>query len=85
MEGTKSFFETYKPVLLLFGYVGVVSIIASWQNNTLNWMLFMRFFMGGFFLSFSFFKLINLKAFAESYSMYDVVAKQIPAWGYIYA
>ncbi|RZL49433.1 MAG: heavy-metal-associated domain-containing protein [Pedobacter sp.] len=85
LEETKSFFETYKPVLLLFLYIGAISIIASWQNNTLNWMLFMRYFMAGFFLSFSFFKLINLKGFAESYAMYDVVAKKIPAWGYIYA
>jgi copper chaperone CopZ len=85
LEETKSFFETYKPVLLLFGYVGAVAIIASWQNNTINGMLFMRYFMAGFFLAFSFFKLINLKSFAESYAMYDVIAKKIPAWGYIYA
>lgn len=82
---TKSFFGTYKPVLLLFTYVGAISIFASWQNNTVNWMLFMRFFMAGFFLSFSFFKLINLKGFAESYAMYDIVAKKFSAWGYIYA
>ena len=85
LEETRSFFETYKPVLLLFTYVGVISIFASWQNNSINWMLFMRFFMAGFFLSFSFFKLINLKGFAESYAMYDVLAKKIPSWGYIYA
>ncbi|WP_316770241.1 heavy-metal-associated domain-containing protein [Pedobacter frigiditerrae] len=84
-EKTKSFFETYKPVLLLFGYIGLVSIIASLQNGTINFMQFMRFFMAGFFLAFSFFKLINLKGFAESYAMYDVVAKQIKAWGYLYA
>lgn len=85
LEETKSFFGTYKPVLLLFTYVGAISIFASWQNNTVNWMLFMRFFMAGFFLSFSFFKLINLKGFAESYAMYDIVAKKFSAWGYIYA
>lgn len=85
LEETKSFFETYKPVLLLFSYVFGLSAIASWQNGGINWMEFMRFFMAGFFLSFSFFKLINLKGFAESYAMYDVVAKKIPAWGYIYA
>ena len=45
----------------------------------------MRFFMAGFFLSFSFFKLINLKGFAESYAMYDIVAKRILVWGYVYA
>ena len=85
LEETKSFFETYKPVLLLFAYVFGVSAIASWQSNMINWMEFMRFFMAGFFLSFSFFKLINLKGFAESYAMYDIVAKRIPVWGYVYA
>jgi copper chaperone CopZ len=85
VEETKSFWETYKPVLLLFGYISLVSIIASWQNENINGMLFMRFFMAGFFLSFSFFKLINLKGFAESYAMYDVVAKRFKPWGYIYA
>lgn len=84
LEETKSFFDTYKPVLLLFAYVFVISFIASWQNGNINWMEFMRFFMAGFFLSFSFFKLINLKGFAESYAMYDIVAKKIPAWGYVY-
>jgi hypothetical protein len=44
----------------------------------------MRHFMSGFFLVFSFFKLLNLKGFAESYAMYDVLAKQIPVWAYLY-
>ncbi len=41
--------------------------------------------MGGFFLVFSFFKLLNLDGFADSYAMYDVVAKKFHSWGYIYA
>ncbi len=41
--------------------------------------------MSGFFLTFSFFKLLNLQGFAESYSMYDIVAKKFYSWGYIYA
>jgi hypothetical protein len=45
----------------------------------------MQYFMAGFFLVFSFFKLLNLKGFAESYVMYDVLAKRIPVWAYIYA
>ena len=38
-----------------------------------------------FFLVFSFFKLLNLRGFADSYRMYDIVAKKWPAWGYLYA
>lgn len=48
-------------------------------------MQWMQHFMAGFFLTFSFFKLLNLSGFAESYAMYDVIAKRIPVWGYIYA
>ncbi len=40
--------------------------------------------MGGFFLVFSFFKLLNLRGFAESYGMYDIVAKRWQGWGYTY-
>jgi uncharacterized membrane protein YphA (DoxX/SURF4 family) len=45
----------------------------------------MRHFMAGFFLTFSFFKMLNLKGFKESYQMYDIIARKLPAWGYIYA
>ena len=48
-------------------------------------MQWMQHFMAGFFLVFSFFKLLNLKGFAESYAMYDVIAKRWTGWGYVYA
>jgi hypothetical protein len=54
-------------------------------NGSFDAMVWMRHFMAGFFLVFSFFKLLNLKGFADSYAMYDVIAKKIPAWGYAYA
>lgn len=85
LEEAKSWAETYKPILLIFGYVTAISLVVSWQSNGINFMVFMRIFMSGFFLTFSFFKMLNLKAFAESYAMYDIVAKKFSAWGYIYA
>lgn len=83
-EQTKSWFETYKPILLIFFYITVVTIVVQTQNNQFDFMQAMRHFMSGFFLIFSFFKLLNLKGFAESYVMYDVLAKQIPVWAYLY-
>lgn len=47
-------------------------------------MKWMNHFMGGFFLAFSFFKFLDLKGFADSYKMYDIVAKRIPFWAYLY-
>lgn len=85
LEETKSWAATYKPILLIFGYVTAISLLVSWQNGAINFMTFMCVFMAGFFLTFSFFKMLNLKAFAESYAMYDIVAKKFSAWGYIYA
>lgn len=84
-EQTKSWFETYKPILLIFFYISLVTVLVQLNNHHFDTMQWMQHFMAGFFLVFSFFKLLNLKGFAESYVMYDVVAKQIPIWGYIYA
>lgn len=84
-EQTKSWLATYKPILLIFGYITLLSILLSLHNGYINNMQFMNVFMAGFFLTFSFFKILDLNGFAESYSMYDVVAKKFKAWGYIYA
>ena len=84
-EQTKSWFETYKPILLIFAYITGITFLVQSKNEIFNPMEAMRYFMAGFFLVFSFFKLLNLKGFAESYMMYDVIARKIPIWGYIYA
>ena len=84
-EQAKSWFATYKPILLIFGYIAAIAIISATHQNTFHWMQAMNVFMAGFFLTFSFFKMLDLKGFAESYSMYDIVAKKTKSWGYIYA
>ena len=40
--------------------------------------------MAGFFLVFSFFKMLDLAGFANSYAMYDVIAKRFPVYGFVY-
>lgn len=84
-EEVKSWLETYKPILLVFAYILGITILIHTKNEIPNWAEWMRHFMAGFFLVFSFFKMLNLKGFADSYKMYDVVAKKFPAWASIYA
>jgi cation transport ATPase len=84
-EDKRTWIQTYKPILIIAGYITLVSALVASINDGFNSMLFMRIFMAGFFLTFSFFKMLDLKGFASSYAMYDVVAMKIPAWGYIYA
>lgn len=84
-EETRSWFATYKPILLIFGYIVSISGIAATSGNNFSTLQFMRIFMAGFFLTFSFFKMLDLNGFADSYSTYDIVAKKFRQWGYIYA
>lgn len=84
-EQAKSWIAIYKPLLILFAFITGVSLLSSFHHGELHWMIWMNYFMAGFFLSFSFFKLINLKGFADSYAMYDIIAKRFKAWGYLYA
>lgn len=83
-EQTKSWFATYKPLLIIFAFITGISIITARMGNEIHWMKCMNNFMAGFFITFSFFKLLNVKAFVETYSMYDIVAKRIKAYGFIY-
>jgi copper chaperone CopZ len=84
-EQAKSWLQTYKPILVIFFYITLVSLLAQSANEHFDLMQWMRHFMAGFFLVFSFFKMLNLTGFAESYVMYDVLARRIPAWAYVYA
>ncbi len=84
-EQSKGWLATYKPILLIFFYITLVTLLVQFSNDRFDAMQWMRHFMAGFFLVFSFFKMLNLKGFAESYVMYDIVAKRLPAWAHIYA
>lgn len=84
-EQVKSWFQTYKPIVLIFTLITIVTILAQSNSSEFDWMQGMSNFMAGFFLVFSFFKFLNLKEFAESYRMYDVIARKFPIWSYVYA
>lgn len=75
---------SYYPVYLIFAYVAGVSTLVQVVNGSFNWMIWMSHFMAGFFLVFSFFKLINLRGFADGFRTYDLPARYWPAWAYIY-
>lgn len=82
---TRSWIEIYKPILFVFAYITGISLLVEVINGEFFWMRWMTHFMAGFFFVFSFFKLLNLRGFADSYATYDIVAKNWPVWGYIYA
>jgi hypothetical protein len=79
-DAAKSWLTTYKPLLIIGAFMAIVSALTA--NG--NFHAGMNHFMAGFFLIFSFFKFLDLKGFASSYAMYDLLAKKVPAYGYVY-
>jgi copper chaperone CopZ len=75
---------TYRPLLIILGYLIAVIASAIIANRGWDTMLAMRLFMGGFFITFSFFKLLDLRGFSDAYRSYDIVAKVWPGYGLIY-
>ena len=75
---------TYRPLIILLSYLlavtgSVLFAVGAWDSE-----LAMRLFMGGFFIAFSFFKMLDVKGFADAYRTYDLVAKAWPGYGFIY-
>jgi cation transport ATPase len=80
----QSWLQTYKPILIIGAYIlGIAALVEL--LNEYSWNRWMLNFMAGFFLTFSFFKMLDLKGFADSYATYDIIAKRWKGWGYVYA
>jgi len=81
-EGDSSKLKQLKPLFLIFFYLISASILLHYKNW--NTSAFMLDFMGLFYVVFSFFKFLDVKGFAQSFQMYDPLAKRIPVYGLIY-
>jgi len=78
----KSKLQQLKPLLLIFLYLFGAAFLLNYKDwNTGEAMLD---FIGLFYIVFSFFKLLDLKGFPESFRMYDPLAKVIPVYGWVY-
>lgn len=81
-ENEKSKLQQLKPLLLILFYISIASILIhydEWQWNNV-----MLDFMGLFYIVFSFFKMLDLKGFRDSFRMYDPLAKKVPFYGKVY-
>ena len=81
-KNEKSKFQQLKPLLLILTYIFIASILMNYKNWNPNEA--MLDFMGLFYIVFSFFKMLDLKGFPESFKMYDPLAKRLPTYGKVY-
>lgn len=75
---------TYYPLLLLGAFLFGVVVLVEFRIGTFDPTRAMQNFMGAFFGAFAFFKLLDLRGFADSYRMYDIVAQRFPSYGFVY-
>jgi hypothetical protein len=83
--GRGSRWQDYIPLIviialtLLTACAKQVSYPARW-----SWMNWMHDFMGFFLVVFSMFKLFDLEGFADGFQMYDLLAKPVRPYAYLY-
>lgn len=81
---TLSWFKTYHPLLLIFTYILLVTFTVEAAYGNFVLIRWMSHFMASFFIIFSFFKLLDIRGFSSNYAMYDLLAKRLPLYGFIY-
>ncbi|MGI0019426.1 MAG: MauE/DoxX family redox-associated membrane protein [Nitrososphaera sp.] len=82
-----STWRDYMPLAIIVGLILLTSLVLSFrdfQTGNFSATMALSYFMIGFFIVFAGFKLIDLKGFAEGYSTYDLLARKVFAYGYVY-
>ena len=76
--------STYKPLILVGLFIIGITGLIELRSGEPNISRAMNDFMAGFFIFFSFLKLLNLSGFADAFSTYDVVASRFRAYALAY-
>jgi copper chaperone CopZ len=76
--------ESLYPLFLIVGFITGVTLLVAYATGDWSVEPIMRHFMAGFFIVFSFFKLLDPPGFVSAYRGYDLIARKVPAWGWAY-
>lgn len=76
--------KSHKAVVVIFALLTFFTLFHQWLHGTWNGMQAMRDFMGGYFLIFGFFKIIDLSGFVHAYKNYNIIAPYMPLYAYVF-
>jgi copper chaperone CopZ len=76
--------ESLYPLFLIVGYIAGAVLLVAYATSQWEPMTLMRHFMAGFFLVFSFFKLLDPAGFVSAYRGYDLIARRSVAYARAY-
>lgn len=68
--------ENLTPLFIIVGYLAGGIILRALISDDFSITTLMTNFMGGFFIIFSLFKMIDIQGFAEGYATYDIIASR---------
>jgi len=71
-----------RPLFIIIGYITSASFLL--HIEVLKMQAIMFDFMGLFFLVFSFFKILDIRGFANTFRMYDPIASRFLLYGFVY-
>ncbi|MFY0644197.1 MAG: heavy metal translocating P-type ATPase [Bacteroidia bacterium] len=75
---------SYKPLILVALYLLGFTGLLEWSSGMFLWETWMPNFMAGFFIVFSFFKMLDISGFARAYRGYDLIAKRVKIYAYAF-
>lgn len=76
--------ESLYPLFLIVGYIAGTVFLIAYATDHWDPMAMMRHFMAGFFLVFSFFKLLDPAGFVSAYRGYDLIARRSATYARAY-
>lgn len=76
--------RAYQPLIIVFVSIIITVGFAQYFFGLSGWRQSIRLFMGFFFLTFGFFKVLDWKGFMYSYGEYDIIAAKTRAYAAVY-
>jgi len=76
--------SSYKPLVIVLVYLLGISLVIELASGMFLWQTWMPNFMAGFFITFSFFKMLDIRGFANAYQSYDLIAGRFRPYGFFF-
>lgn len=76
--------KKFLPIIVIFSSIIIFTISALVVRGSWSTTFAMQMMMGSFFAIFGGFKVFNLRAFANAYADYDILAKRSRAYAFVY-
>ncbi len=83
-EGRGTHLADYRPLISLIVLTLLAAGALQLRSQIDSPMLFMHHFMSFFLVVYSMFKIFDLNGYADGFEMYDLLAKRVRAYAYVY-